>query len=71
MFTANFPELADVFVWIIRVVFAAGLAWGAWLCVSHLILPERSPKLLQLEHFATFAVLVLLFSTLGGLLQAA
>jgi len=65
-----FTELADILVWIIRMVFGAGLAWGAWLCVGHLILPERSQRTLQLEHFATFAVLVLLFSTLGGLMQA-
>ncbi|HSA88425.1 MAG TPA: hypothetical protein VLF42_00845 [Burkholderiales bacterium] len=63
-------EFADLLVWIVRGVLGAGLAWGAWLCVSHLILPERSPKILQLEHFATFAVLVLIFSTLGGLMQA-
>jgi hypothetical protein len=66
-----FTGLADALVWIIRVVFGAGLAWGAWLCLCHLILPARSPKMLQLEHFATFAVLVLLLSTLGGMMQVA
>jgi hypothetical protein len=34
------------------------------------MLPARSQKLLQFEHFATFALLVLLFSTLGGVLHA-
>jgi hypothetical protein len=65
-------EFADALVWIIRVVLAAGVAWGAWLCFSHLMLPGRSPRMLQLEHFATFAVLVLLlFSAFGGVMQAA
>ena len=65
-----FNEVADALVWIIRVALLAGLAWGAWLCFGHLILPERSPRMLQLERFATFAVLVLLVGTLGGLMQA-
>jgi hypothetical protein len=65
-----FNEFADALVWIIRVALVAGLAWGAWLCLGHLILPERSPRMLQLERFATFAVVVLLVGTLGGLMQA-
>ena len=65
-----FNEFADALVWIIRVALVAGLAWGVWLCFVHLILPERSPRMLQLERFATFAVLVLLVGTLGGLMQA-
>jgi hypothetical protein len=65
-----FNEFVDALVWIIRVALVAGLAWGLWLCFGHLIPPERSPRMLQLERFATFAVLVLLFSTLGGLMQA-
>ncbi|HEV2430551.1 MAG TPA: hypothetical protein VGT43_03435 [Burkholderiales bacterium] len=65
-----FNEVADALVWIIRVALVAGLAWGLWLCLGHLILPERSPRMLQLERFATFAVVVLLVGTLGGLMQA-
>lgn len=65
-----FADLADTVVWIMRIVLVAGLCWGAWLCVGHLFLPERSEKTLQLEHFATFALLVLLVTTLGGLLHA-
>lgn len=65
-----FNEFADALVWIIRVALVTGLAWGGWLCFGHLILPERSPRMLQLERFATFAVLVLLVGTLGGLMQA-
>ena len=65
-----FEELADALVWIVRLALFAGLAWGAWLSVGHLLLPARSEKVLQLEHFATFALLVLLLTTLGGLLHA-
>jgi hypothetical protein len=65
-----FNEVADALVWIIRVALVAGLVWGLWLCFGHLILPERSPRMLQLERFATFAVVVLLAGTLGGLMQA-
>jgi hypothetical protein len=38
--------------------------------VGHLLLPERPQKMLEMEHFATFALLVLLFTTLGGFLHA-
>jgi hypothetical protein len=65
-----FNEFADALVWIIRVALVAGLAWGVWLCLGQLILPERSPRLLQLERFATFVVVVLLVGALGGLMQA-
>jgi hypothetical protein len=65
-----FTELADTLVWIIRLALFSGLCWGAWICFSHTMLPARSQKLLQFEHFATFALLVLLFSTLGGVLHA-
>ena len=64
-----FTELADLVVWIMRLAALAGLAWGAWLCFSHTFLPARRERLLQLEHFATFALIVLVFSTLGGLLH--
>jgi hypothetical protein len=65
-----FADTADALVWIIRLVLLAGLCWGAWLCIGHLFLPARREKALQFEHFATFALLVLLFSTLGGVLHA-
>ena len=65
-----FADFADLIVWLIRVVLFAGICWGAWLCFGHIILPARSPKIMQFEHFATFALLVLLFSTLGGLIHA-
>jgi hypothetical protein len=65
-----FTDLADALVWIVRIVLLAGLCWGAWLCVSHVFLPARSEKALQLEHFATFVLLVLLLTTIGGVLHA-
>jgi hypothetical protein len=65
-----FADVADLLVWLLRFVLAAGLCWGAWLCIGHLFLPARSEKSLQFEHFATFALLVLLFTTLGGVLHA-
>ena len=65
-----FDDLAILVVWIIRLVLLAGLCWGALLCIGHLFLPARSEKSLQFEHFATFALLVLLFTTLGGVLHA-
>jgi len=64
-------DFADALVWTLRLLIFAGLCWGAWICFSHTFLPARSPKALQLEHFATFALLVLVFSTLGALLHAA
>ncbi len=70
MFTANFTEFADVFVWIVRAALFGGLAWGAWLCIGHTFLPARSEKTLEVEYFATFAVLVLLLTTLGSALHA-
>ena len=62
-------ELAEALIWMIRVVLFAGIAWGGWLCVSS-TLPPRSEKTAPLEHVATFALLVLLFTTLGGMLRA-
>jgi hypothetical protein len=62
--------MVDELVWIIRLVLFAGLGWGAWLCIGHALLPERSQKTLDLEHFATYALLVLLLTTLGGVLHA-
>jgi len=66
-FTGAFTEAA---VWLVRLVLVAGLGWGAWLCIGHILLPARSEKTLDLEHFATFALLVLLITTLGGFLHA-
>jgi hypothetical protein len=62
--------MLEELIWVVRFVLAAGVVWGAWLCFSHTFLPARSEKMLALEHFATFALLVLVFSTLGGALHA-
>jgi hypothetical protein len=61
-------DTADALVWIVRLVLLAGLGWGGWLCIGHLFLPARSEK--NLQHFATFALLVLILTTLGGVLHA-
>ena len=63
-------DFADLAVWIMRLAALAGLAWGAWLCFSHTFLPARRERMLELEHFATFALMVVMFSTVGGLLHA-
>jgi hypothetical protein len=65
-----FNDLADVLVWVIRVALLGGLAWGAWLCIAHIFFPSRSEKTLEIEHFAAFAVLILLLTTLGSALHA-
>jgi hypothetical protein len=64
-------NLADTLVWMLRAGLFAGLAWGAWLCIDELLLPGRPERVPGLEHFATFALVVLLLiSTLGGILHA-
>jgi hypothetical protein len=63
-------EFANYLVWIIRVALFGGLAWGAWLCIGHLFLPGKSEKMFEVELFATFAVLVLVLTTLGGALRS-
>ena len=60
-------ELADLLVWVLRLALLAGLGWGAWLCLGQVV-PEK--KALPLEHFATYALLVLLLTTIGGFLHA-
>jgi hypothetical protein len=65
-----FTDIADTLVWIMRLVLFAGLCWGAWLCFSHTFLPARSEKTLQFEHFATFVLLVVLLTTIGGVIHA-
>ena len=60
-------ELAEAFVLLVRLVLVAGLGWGAWLSIGWAL--PRSEERVPLEHFATFALLVLLFGTLGGLVH--
>ena len=63
-------ELLDVLVWIVRGVLVAGLCWGAWLSFGPASRPQRPSEDFRFERFATFALLVLLLSTIGGLLHA-
>ena len=65
-----FADIADTLIWIIRLALFAGLCWGAWLCIGHVFLPARSEKTMQFEHFATFALLILLLTTIGGVIHA-
>jgi hypothetical protein len=69
----------------VRGALFAGLCWGAWLCLgeeSAQLRPANSPppnhqppnhqppNHQPLKRFATFAVLLLLLTALGGLVQA-
>ena len=64
-------DFADLVVWVLRLSVAGGIAWGAWLCLAHTFLPMRSLRTVQFEHFATFALLILLLTTLGSLSHTA
>lgn len=63
-------ELVDVLVLIVRGALVAGLAWGAWLSLGLSARPQGAPRELRLERFAQLALLVLLLTTIGGLLHA-
>lgn len=63
-------DLGDALVWMVRLVLLAGLCWGAWLCLAPEPTPTRIDEGLRLEHFAAFALIVLLLTTLGGVLHA-
>jgi hypothetical protein len=63
-------DFGEALIWTVRLVLLAGLCWGAWLCVGPELLPARAEQGLRLERFATFALLVLLLTTLGGLVRA-
>ena len=63
-------DFGEALVWTVRLVLLAGLCWGAWLCVGPKILPARAEHGVRLERFATFALLVLLLTTLGGIVRA-
>ena len=66
-----FTDIADAVLWTMRLLALAGLCWGAWLAFSLTFLPAAPQRRLHIEHFATFALLVLLFSALGGVIHAA
>lgn len=69
-------ELVEVLVLVVRGALFAGLCWGAWLCLGEQADPARPandpPSNHQpLRRFASFALLILLLTALGGLAQAA
>jgi hypothetical protein len=69
-------ELVEVLVLVVRGALFAGLCWGAWLCLGEQAAaarPTKNPRPVHrpLKRFATFAVLVLLLTALGGLAQSA
>jgi hypothetical protein len=61
-------EFADTLVWLIRR--RSVTSPGDWLCLAPLFFHARPERTLRLEHFATFALLVLVLTTLGGVLHA-
>ncbi|HVJ13037.1 MAG TPA: hypothetical protein VNC62_15810 [Burkholderiales bacterium] len=63
-------DFGEALVWTVRLVLLAGLCWGAWLCIGPEILPAGADQGVRLERFATFALLVLLLTTLGGIVRA-
>ena len=63
-------ELVDILVLVVRGALVAGLFWGAWLCMAPASRPRSAARGFAFERFATFALLVLLLTTVGGLLHA-
>ena len=61
-------DLAEALLLAVRGALFAGLCWGAWLCFAEQVAPEKSARKPPLERFATFAVVVLLLTVLGGLI---
>ena len=69
-------EFVEFLILVVRGALFAGLCWGAWLCLdeeSAQLRPANSPppNHQPLKRFATFAVLLLVLTALGGLVQAA
>jgi hypothetical protein len=69
-------ELVEVLLLMARGALFAGLCWGAWLCLGEQLAPARPaknppPKHQPLKRFASFAMLILLLTALGGLAQGA
>ena len=70
-----FSEFIEVLILMVRGALFAGLCWGAWLCLGKQTAQRRPansplPNHQPLKRFATFAVLILLLTALGGLAQA-
>lgn len=65
-----FAEFVEVLILLVRCALFAGLCWGAWLCLGEQVAARRA-KTPPLKRFASFALLILLLTALGGLAQAA
>ena len=70
-----FYEFVEVLILVVRGALFAGLCWGAWLCLGKQTAQRRPansppPNHQPLKRFATLAVLILLLTVLGGLVQA-
>jgi hypothetical protein len=66
-----FSEFLEVLILVVRGALFAGLCWGAWLCLGEHIARARPENPRPLERFASFAILILLLTALGGLARAA
>ncbi len=64
-------ELVEVFLLVVRGALFAGLCWGAWLCLGERFPAARRAKVPPLKRFASFALLLLLLTALGGLAHTA
>jgi hypothetical protein len=69
-------ELVEILLLVVRGGLFAGLCWGAWLCLGEQIgsaRPAKNPPPIHkpLKRFASFAVLLLLLTALGGLAHTA
>jgi hypothetical protein len=75
-----FSEFVEVLILVVRGALFAGLCWGAWLCLGEQSAQRRPanspppdhqpPNHHPLKRFATFAVLLLVLTAVGGLVQA-
>ena len=66
-----FSDFIEVLILVVRGALFAGLCWGAWLCLGEQITAARPANPWPLKRFASFAILILLLSALGGLAQVA
>jgi hypothetical protein len=64
-------ELVEVLLLVVRGALFAGLCWGAWLCLGEQVPAAQRAKFPPLKRFASFAVLILLLTALGGLAHTA
>jgi hypothetical protein len=63
-------DFAEVLLLVVRGALFAWLCWGAWLCIGEQVSAAQPGNNRPLERFATFALLVLLLTAVGGLSPA-